>query len=256
MTGGGNRTYLVAAPGGDALLIDAGVGADGHLANLESTLDRLSSRLAMLFVTHAHADHISGAPAIHSRFPGVMPWKFPWPEEDARYAGFFWMPMMDGTGVQVAGEHFVVLHTPGHSPDHVAIWHKPTRTMFSGDLVALGTSVVIQASRGGNLKEYLDSLERLRRLKPARLLPAHGPDIDDPEAVLSGYIAHRLMRERQVLDALGAGRRTISAIAGSIYDDLSAALRPAAEENVRAHLEKLRDEGRVAAFEGQEFRLI
>lgn len=256
MTGDGNRTYLVAEPGGDALLIDAGVGVDAHLANLESTLNRLRSRLAMLFVTHAHADHISGAPAINSRFPGVVSWKFPWPEEDARYASSFWMPMMDGTGVQVAGEHFVILHTPGHSPDHVVVWHKATQTMFSGDLVALGTSVVIQASRGGNLKQYLESLERIRRLKPARLLPAHGPDIDDPEPVLSGYIAHRLMRERQVLDALRAGHRTIPAIAGSIYDDLSAALRPAAEENVRAHLEKLRDEGSVAAAGDQEFRLI
>jgi glyoxylase-like metal-dependent hydrolase (beta-lactamase superfamily II) len=106
---------------------------------------------------------------------------------------------------------------------------------------------MIDASRGGSLAKYLASLERIRDLKPLRLLPAHGPMIDDPVAVLTEYVEHRLMRERQVLDALAKGRDTVQAIAESIYHGLDPALLPAARENVRAHLEKLQAEG--TAFE-------
>ena len=86
---------------------------------------------------------------------------------------------------------------------------------------------------------------KLLPLDPARLLPAHGPQIDDPRALLTGYVAHRLMREAQVLAALRAGRASVQTIAESIYDGLDPALMPAAQENVRAHLEKLKAEGIV-----------
>jgi len=82
-------------------------------------------------------------------------------------------------------------------------------------------------------------------------MPAHGPTIDDPRTVLTGYIAHRLQREQQVLDALRRGHATVQAIAESIYDGLAPALLPAAQENVRAHLEKLKREGRAADQDGR-----
>ena len=110
---------------------------------------------------------------------------------------------------------------------------------------------MIHTSRGGDLSEYLASLQRLQAMAPSRLLPAHGPIIDEPQKVLSAYIAHRLMREQQVVDALHAGRSTVQAIAESIYHGLAPALVPAAEENVRAHLEKLRREGRALESGGR-----
>jgi len=110
----------------------------------------------------------------------------------------------------------------------------------------LGSSVMIHSSRGGDLGQYLGSLARLQALHPKRLLPAHGPSIDDPPRTLAGYIEHRLQRERQVLAALRAGHSTVQAITESIYDGLAPALMPAAQENVRAHLEKLKAEGRAS----------
>src|SRR5207244_1256989 len=122
----------------------------------------------------------------------------------------------------VAGrEPLTTLHTPGHSPDHLAFWHKPSRTLFTGDLVVLGSSVMIHWSRGGDLAQYLASLAALQALEPTRLLPAHGPPIEDPQTVLHGYIEHRLQRERQVVEALRAGHATVQAIAESIYDGLA-----------------------------------
>jgi hypothetical protein len=58
------------------------------------------------------------------------------------------------------------------------------------------------------------------------------------------------MRERQVIEALAAGLATVSAIADSIYDGLNPALMPAARENVQAHLEKLKDDGRAVEDNG------
>ena len=202
-----------------------------------------------MLVTHAHSDHAAGSPLIAGRHPTAAFAKFPWPEEDVRYP-VDWQPLVDGETVDAGGETLTVLHTPGHSPDHIALWHAPTRAAFVGDLVIQGGSVMIPWSRGGNLEDYLASLERLIALRPRTLFPAHGPVIADPLAVLSGHVEHRRMRERQIISALRQGHSTVPAITESIYDGLDPALMPAAGENVRAHLEKLKADG--LAFEHDE----
>jgi len=241
MTGSGNNTYLIIGSG-RATLIDAGVGHQRHLRELNDRLLADAATLERVLVTHFHADHASGAPAIAAAHASAVFEKFPWPEEDARY-DVAWRPLADGDVVVAGGEPIVALHTPGHSPDHMAFWHDASRSVFSGDLVSRDTSVMIHTSRGGNLAAYLASLERLLALEPQALLPAHGPRIDDPRAVLIGYLEHRRMRERQVKAALDRGHATVQAIAESIYDGLDPALMPAARENVRAHLEKLKADG-------------
>lgn len=246
MTGRGNNTYLIVGRDQQATLVDAGVGRPDHLADIARHLGESHATLRQVVVTHAHPDHASGAPAIALAHSHVRFFKRPWPGEDLRVS-VQWAPIDEGDAIEWGGETLIVLHTPGHSPDHLAFWHEASRTAFTGDLVAKGSSVMIEASRGGSLAKYLASLERIRDLKPLRLLPAHGPLIDDPGPVLTQYVEHRLMRECQVLDALAKGRDTITAIAESIYDGLDPALLPAARENVRAHLEKLQEQG--TAFE-------
>jgi glyoxylase-like metal-dependent hydrolase (beta-lactamase superfamily II) len=166
-----------------------------------------------------------------------------------------WVRLDDGDVVLTDDGPLEVLLTPGHAPDHLTFWHADTRTLFVGDMLVLGSTVVIPASHGGSLAAYLASLERLRQLNPARALPAHGPVIEDPLALIHYYVEHRMQREAQVLEALAANRSDVASLARSIYPTLQAALVPMAQESVLAHLQKLESEGR-AVNDGSSWSIV
>jgi glyoxylase-like metal-dependent hydrolase (beta-lactamase superfamily II) len=244
MTGGGNWTYFI--DGAVPTLIDAGTGEPAHLDAIATARSRGPERV---LVTHAHVDHASGAPAIRTRWPSTRFGKWPWPAQDARY-DVAWEPLVDAERLPAGDDELIVIYTPGHAPDHLSFWHEPTRTLFTGDLVVLGSSVVIQASNGGNLADYLRSLERVRALAARTLMPAHGPVIDQPAPLIQQYLDHRREREQQVVEALSAGVTAIGDMVARIYRDLDPALVPMARESVLAHLEKLESEGRACRHQG------
>ena len=108
-----------------------------------------------------------------------------------------------------------------------------------------GGTIVIPARKGGDLRAYLASLRSCAISRPRRLLPGHGPIVDDPTALIDEYIAHRQKREQQILQAILDGARTVDEIVRRVYPALPASLSDAAADSVRAHLAKLRDEGRA-----------
>jgi glyoxylase-like metal-dependent hydrolase (beta-lactamase superfamily II) len=240
ITGDGNWTWLLR--GKVPTLIDAGTGESAHLAEVKNAL--AGARLEQVLVTHGHGDHASGAAALGERFGVTRFRKFPWQERDAKWP-VEWSPIGDGEAIAAGDTEVIAIHTPGHAPDHLCFWHEPSRTVFCGDLAIKGTSVWIPARLGGNLAAYLASLERILTLKPTRMLPAHGPVIDDPMSVLREYISHRLEREEQVVAALRAGCHTPEAIVAHVYKGLTDSLVPLARESVMAHLFKLLQEGRL-----------
>ena len=85
----------------------------------------------------------------------------------------------------------------------------------------------------------------MRKLQPRVILPAHGDSILQPAALLRGYVSHRLAREQQVLECLAAGLDTTDAILERLYAATADALKPAARQNVLAHLRKLEEDARV-----------
>ena len=97
----------------------------------------------------------------------------------------------------------------------------------------------------GSMKDYLTSLDRLRRLAPRTLFPAHGPAIHDAVGKLEHFLSHRRWREERVLEAWGEGRRRAEEIVDLAYDDLPEVARPLAERQVQAHLEHLRARGKI-----------
>jgi endoribonuclease LACTB2 len=251
MTGDGTCTWLI--PGERAVLVDAGVGDPRHIEALRQALLDAGAMLDTLVLTHAHPDHMGGAPAIRAAWPGARVMKYLWPERDARYP----VPLesvLDSQRILVADQELLVVHTPGHSPDHICLWHEPSRSLFGGDLVIEGGTVVIPASRGGRLSAYLRSLERVLALDPAVVFPGHGPVIERPVDLIRGTLAHRHRREEQLLDALSRGAGTPASLAAMIYDPMPEPMQRLAEESVLAHLVKLQEDDRVT-FDGRRYSL-
>jgi glyoxylase-like metal-dependent hydrolase (beta-lactamase superfamily II) len=137
------------------------------------------------------------------------------------------------------------VHTPGHAPDHLCLWDPGPRVLYCGDLAQSGNSVWIPYDLRGDLADYLDSLTRVLDIRPARLLPSHGPVIEAPEALLRRYIEHRLARERQIVEAIAEGASTAEDITGAVYAALPEKMLPMAKQSVLSHLAKLAREGRV-----------
>ena len=156
-TGAGNNTWLLA--GREPALIDAATGEPRHLDALAEALDGRS--LARVLVTHGHPDHASGAPGLASRWAGVAFFKMPWPERDGEYA-VDWRPLADGELAPAGGRGLRVLHTPGHAPDHLCFFDEEDGTLFCGDLLIQGGTVVVPAS----LRGQPDAVPRLARAHP------------------------------------------------------------------------------------------
>ena len=223
----GNTTYLFAGP--SPFLIDAGVGHPDHIAAIEAAL--AGRDLDLVLITHAHADHSAGVPALSVRWPGLV------------VRGGPGQPLRDGELFDAGGTSLRAVHTPGHAPDHFCFLDEAARDLYCGDLARLGGTIVIPASRGGSLRDYLQSLRRVRDLNPERLLPAHGPVVSDPVGLIDEYLTHRAARGQQVLQACKSGHTTPEAIVAHVYPDLPPSLRDAARETVLAHLQKLREDG-------------
>ncbi len=221
----GNNTWLL--PGRTPALVDAGVGDPGHVDALAAALGRAS--LATVLVTHGHADHVGGIPALERRWPSVR---------------IFRAADVTGGPVPAGDTTLVPVPTPGHAPDHVCFFDERSGDLFCGDLLRADGSIVIPASKGGHLAQYLASLRAVRALKPRRLLPGHGPIVDDPERLIDAYLRHRAEREGQILEAMQAGARTPQEIVARVYGWLPAPLLGAAEDTVRAHLVKIEEDAR------------
>jgi len=209
----GTNTYVA-----EGWVIDPGPDDDAHL---DAVLAAAGDGIAGIVLTHSHIDHSEGAESLAARAGGVP-------------------VVLPSDGEEVGP--FRALATPGHAPDHVCLLFG--KTGFVGDTV-LGEGSVFIAPGEGSLSAYLDSLRRLRALGLDVLCPGHGPYVWDPAAKLDDYIAHRLERERLLVQALDAGARTEDRLLDHAWSDVPGHLRPAAAVTLRAHLEKLSDEGRL-----------
>lgn len=218
----GNNTWLL--PGREPALVDAGTGEAGHVEAVAAALN--GAPLARVFITHWHPDHVSGLPALRDRWKALV--------------------VVDSAGEPVpAGDGVLeIIPTPGHAPDHLCFYDRASGDLYCGDLARLGGTIVIPARKGGDLRAYLASLRRIRDLGPRRLLPGHGPIVDDPSALIDEYIAHRAQREQQILQAMLDGARSVDEIVRRVYPALPASLSEAAADSVRAHLAKLRDDAK------------
>ena len=210
--------------------------------------ERLDEILEMVLVerivlTHHHADHVGGALAIQ-KTTGAKIAAHPLTQERLDFEVD--ELLNDGDVIVTDAGFWKVIHTPGHAQGHICLRNAGIGTIVAGDMVA-GVGTILLDPPEGNLAQYLDSLAKLRDLKPRLLLPAHGPVIENGEAYLSEYIEHRHMRTQQIVEHL-------LAVPGTNAEDLTQAIYselvpvhflPIAARQVSAHLEWLEEQGRV-----------
>jgi glyoxylase-like metal-dependent hydrolase (beta-lactamase superfamily II) len=212
----GTNTYVVRG-----WVVDPGPDDPAHL---DAIVSALAGGGEGIVLTHGHFDHAEGAPALAARL-GV--------------------DVVRPSGGSSVGP-FSVIATPGHAPDHVSLL--VSRVLFSGDMV-LGEGSVFVGGEEGSMSAYLDSLRRLMALELDAICPGHGPVVWEPRAKLEEYFAHRLERERRVLEALEAGASTRDEVLDRAWSemDLDAVpyLRMAAGLTLDAHVDKLSAEGRL-----------
>jgi glyoxylase-like metal-dependent hydrolase (beta-lactamase superfamily II) len=248
-TGPGTNTYIVGTSK-RPLLLDTGQGVAIYADLLEAALKELSGsvELERIVLTHAHVDHLGGVRQVIERFGELEVLKMPWEGHDAPAGAI--SAIGHGAVIQTEGATLRAVFTPGHSPDHLCYYLEEERALFTGDVV-LGAGTTVIPDDTGDLGEYMDSLRRLLELELETIYPAHGPVIRNPKEKIRDYIAHRELRERQVLEALadGAGPLEVMAIVKKIYVDVPEYLHLAAASSVRSHLRKLEREGRVVEHE-------
>jgi len=244
MTLQGTNIYLVGT-GPVRTLIDAGQdGFPEYISNLSNLLKEQKVKIKDLIITHWHRDHIGALAEIDSIIDGEKPTvhKFRRTDDDEVPASMGFKEMRDNQTFSVEGATLRIIHTPGHTTDHSALYLEEENALFSGDCILGEGTAVFE-----DLHDYMLSLHKILDLKPTTIYPAHGPVVSKPIEVIQYYIKHRLQRESQVLEYLTSQSiaQTPMEIVKGVYKETPEHLHPAAEVNVRHHLEKLLKEKRI-----------
>ena len=216
--------------------------------------------MAGVILTHHHPDHIGAALRVarewqvpilaHAVTAELLHGKIPIDRElrDGEVLDLGMAPHGKGRWSLQA------FHTPGHAPGHLVFWESTYRLLFAADMISTLSSIII-APPEGDLAQYLDSLRLLQRFPARLLLPAHGAPSARPAFLLQEALAHRETRERQLLESLAEGPRSIPEIVLELYRGLPANLMPLAELQTLAGLQKLQREQRAEFVEGATWRL-
>jgi glyoxylase-like metal-dependent hydrolase (beta-lactamase superfamily II) len=246
MTGPGTNAYLIG--GEDIAVIDPGPEDERHLAAL---LAAARGRLRWILCTHTHRDHSPNAAALW-RATGAEVMGMPAPAGAGHDQSF--APdrvLRDGDVVDCGGLALRALHTPGHASNHLCYLLEAEKMLFTGDHVMQGSTVVI-APPDGDMAAYLASLHALLALDVTAIAPGHGEVIERPQDEVRRLIAHRMMRERKVVEAFAAvNPATLDELLPIAYADTPAKLHPVARRSLHAHVLKLAREGRAAETDGR-----
>ena len=238
------HTNCYVVGGGEVIVIDPASRYEEEQAILDRVLEKRNVR--EIWLTHLHPDHVGGANHLKHKLglnvvahgitacdlQGFIPVDRIFAENE-----ILELPGKPGWRLRV-------IHTPGHARGHVCIFEENSGSLITGDLLAGFGTVVIDPPEG-HMATYLDSLERMHDMPVTALFPAHGPVMANAKQKIREYIDHRLERERKILAAWREGHHDAGAIVREVYTDVAPAMHALAERSVIAHLEKLREEGRL-----------
>ena len=252
----GTQTYLVGT--GEVAVIDPGPDLPEHVDAILAATE--GERIAAILCTHTHRDHspasrplaaASGAPII-----GCAPLALEddGPRADAAF-DFDYRPdrvLGDGETIEADGWRLGAVATPGHTSNHLCLALEGTGILFTGDHV-MGWSTTVVSPPDGDMTAYLRSLDLLLARDDRVYYPAHGPAVERPHRHVRALIAHRRMREKQIMAKLAEGEGRIPAMVETMYREVDPRLHSAAGRSVLAHLVDLERRG-LARREGEDWR--
>jgi glyoxylase-like metal-dependent hydrolase (beta-lactamase superfamily II) len=229
MTLEGTNTWVLRGSGSDELVVvDPGPDDDEHIAKVAEL-----GHVVLVLISHRHGDHTDGIDKL-VELTGAR----------VRSAGSGFLrglsaELTDGEVIDAAGLRITVLATPGHTADSLSFVLDDA--VLTADTV-LGRGTTVIDTEDGSLADYLESLRRLRGLGSRTVLPGHGPELANLDAVAAGYLAHREQRLEQVRSALRTlgDDATTRQIVEHVYVDVDEELWDVAEWSVQAQLNYLR----------------
>ena len=240
MTGPGTNTYLLGDD--EVAVLDPGPALPEHI---DAILDTAGDRIRWIVCTHTHPDHSPAwkavAEATGAQVIGASP-------PDDMFQDTTFTPTLELQHDYVLSTKEVTLravHTPGHVGNHYCFFLEEEGMMFAGDHIMNGSTVVI-IPPSGNMKAYIESLQRLLDYPLQFIAPGHGDVMPEPKATVDWLVNHRLMREQKVIDGLRkTGRAPLDELVKVVYDDVDTSLHKMAQLSLSAHLIKLREENRA-----------
>jgi glyoxylase-like metal-dependent hydrolase (beta-lactamase superfamily II)/8-oxo-dGTP pyrophosphatase MutT (NUDIX family) len=259
MTGPGTNSYLVGEAATGFIAIDPGPADADHVQRL---WEAAGGDVRHIVCTHSHADHSPGAfllQALCVQQGRDKPLIHGLPSAPTARANSQFVPdvvLQDGEritlaplGLEAEKTHNIrhtlrAVHTPGHAANHLCLLLEEDALLFSGDHILNGTTPVIDIP-DGNMRDYLDSLDKLAALCAAQgvefVLPAHGYVLGDALGVIARLKAHRLAREAKVLAAMRQQPEgSVQDWVAQAYADTPTALWKLAERSLMAHVERIR----------------
>ena len=244
----GTQTYVVGR--GEVAVIDPGPDITGHIDALLGALK--GERVVAILCTHTHRDHSPASRALRqatgAAIIGCAPLAL---DDDGPRADTGFDPdyrpddvLGDGDRLQREGWTIEAVATPGHTSNHLCFALCQNRALFSGDHV-MGWSTTAVAPPDGDMRDYMESLDRLLARDDAIYYPAHGPAVERPKRLVRSMLSHRRQRERQILRHLEKDEGSIPQMVGQMYRGLDPRLHAAAGRSILAHLLDLEVRGKV-----------
>ena len=244
-TGSGTNSYLIGRE--DITLVDPGPKIDEHI---EKLIKLGEGKIKRILVTHTHRDHSPAAKVIGEILNVPLMGRLV--EKDDTLQDKTFKPerfLGHGDLIETAEYTIESIHTPGHASNHLCYLLEEEKMIFTGDHIMEGSTVVI-GPPDGNMKQYIESLEKLKQFDISMIAPGHGNLMKDPKSVVDWIVSHRMFREKKVVDALTEfSKANLDQLVEKVYDDVDPRLLSIAKYSLQAHLIKLIEENRVVKDE-------
>ncbi len=222
--GTGTPNFYIVEGRKRAAIIDTGMGTEQEIQLFADTWQRIGAPpIGLVVVTHSHFDHDGGVEAIEKI------------AESKSHGG-------NGTALKrrkfdLGGRSLEIIPTPGHTQDSLVVRDTKTGVVFTGDTVIGADSVLVSAG----IRNYVNSLERIKEMQPTLLLSGHGQPIFNVSEKIDTYTERVIRREQGMVRLIARGVSSVHSLVKGYYGYFGSA----AEITAQAHIDKLIGEGIV-----------